>query len=75
MIKYRFEITYQNKWVIQASEFISKLDLGIDGFGIKETATFSSKKDLSIQTIKDTFHKAYESCECKILHIEGGKIE
>lgn len=74
-MKYRFEITYQNKYVKQASDFLRKCDLGIDAFGIKEIISFTSQKDIKISEIKEKIDQAYESCDCKILHIEGGKIE
>lgn len=74
-MKYRFEIIYANKWMKQASEFLSQCDLQIVGVGIKETMTFTSKNDLPIDLVKQKFKEAFESCECEILRIEGGKVE
>lgn len=74
-MKYRFEVIYQNKWVKQASEFLDKCDLGIGDVGVEEVMTFTSKKDLEISELKEIIKKAYQSCECQLLHIEGGKVE
>ena len=74
-MKYRFKIIHQNKWVKDSSEFLSKMDLGFEGFGITEIIEFTSKKDLDINQIKEKIKEAIESCEGKLLHIEGGKIE
>lgn len=74
-MKYRFEIIYQTKWIKQASDFMSKCDLGVGEIGIKETITFQSQKDLIISDIKEKINQAMNESECKLLHIEGGKVE
>jgi len=74
-MKYRFEIFYANKYLQQVSDYMSKLDLGMDGMAIKEIMTFESKKDLNIKQIKELIIQGYEQCECKVINIEGGKVE
>lgn len=74
-MKYKFEIVAQNKYVRKASDLLDKWDLGVGDIAFKEIMTFESKKDLEISEIKELIKQAYESCECKLLHIEGGKIE
>lgn len=74
-MKYRFEIIYQNLYMKESSNFLRSFDLGDIEFGTKEIMTFSSKKDLKIEDLKKLINEAYESYECTILHIEGGKVE
>lgn len=74
-MKYRFEVHYMNKILKEVSNLMDKLDLGADLYAIKEIMTFTSKKNPSIQEIKETIIAAYQSCDCEVVHIEGGKVE
>lgn len=75
VMKYRFEVIYQPEHFKKACDFLKNCDLDIGEVGIRESYKFTSEKDLSIETVKENFKKAFESCGCKVLQIEGGKIE
>lgn len=74
-MKYRFEIIYQTKWIKEAGEFFKKCDLGFNDMGLKEIITCNSKNDLNVIEMKELIKNAYEYAECRLLHIEGGKVE
>lgn len=75
-LKYRFVVHYQDKHVKEVSDFLSRCDLGIDGFAFKEVFTFDySKEEKPISYFKDLFTKAFDQLGRTIIHIEGGKIE
>lgn len=60
--------------MIQVSGLLRKLDLQIDGLGLKEVITFSAyHKEISYY--KELLIQAYQGCECNVLDIIGGKIE
>ena len=73
--KYRFTITYQNKNCIDVGNFMRCLDVSIGDFCVKEVFEFTTKKDEPVQKIKDLFEKAFSTYDCKIVTMEGGKIE
>lgn len=73
--KYRFRICYQDDKLKRTSEFMSKLDLGFDGIGIKENWEFTGTKDIPISVLKERITWAVEECGGKVLDIEGGKVE
>jgi len=75
MIKWRFETILQPKYFKQASEFLKKVDIGDFEMGYEQVFTFSSKKDLDINDVKNHIKLACEDCDVNLLHIEGGKIE
>ena len=76
MIIYRFEIIYQSPLMKQVSDFMKKLDLGEQEFCIRETIHFQySKEEKPVAYFKDLIKQALEACDCKLLDIEGGKIE
>ena len=72
---YRFVIIYQTKYMKNASDLLDKLDLGMDEIGLQETFEMTCTNDVPIPTIKEHLRKAFESVECIILDIKGGKIE
>lgn len=74
-MKYRFEVIYTNEYVKRASELMKKLDLDMGEIGFQEVFTFTTKKDLSIQKIKEDLKKCFELSDLEILKIEGGKVE
>lgn len=74
-MKYKFEIIYANKNMKQVTDFLNKCDLNIGKIGKVEVMTFNSENELSIKEVKETIKEAYESCECEVLNIEGGKVE
>ncbi len=74
-MKYRFDLIYQNKLMKQVSELMGKLDLDIGEAGIKETCTLTTSEEREVSFLKDLLTQAFESAECTILHIEGGKVE
>jgi hypothetical protein len=74
-MKYRFEIYYANKNMQQVSRLMARLDLSMEGTAVKNVITFTAGKTLDIGQIKDLIAQAYESAECLVYTIEGGKIE
>lgn len=55
---------------------MQKLDLHTGDICHKEEFTFKySKEEKPIEYFKDLFRQAFDSIECTIIHIEGGKIE
>lgn len=74
-MKYRFEIIYQNKYMKEACELMRKMDCDIGEAGFRETIILTSKNDKSISEIKELLKQAYQSADCILLHIEGGKVE
>ncbi len=74
-MKYRFEIIYQSENIKEISDFLNRCDLNIGTIGVRETITFTSQKDLSLSDIKEKIKEAMQESGCKLLHIEGGKVE
>ncbi len=75
-MKYRFEVIYSNEYMKVANKLINGLDLGIEKIGVQEVITFNcNRDDITIKILKDNIKKAFESFECEVLNIEGGKIE
>ena len=74
-MKYRFKVIYANKYMIEATKLLQKLDLDIDIVGFESFVQFSSNQDLSIEKIKEHLNLAFEQAECKLYQCEGGKIE
>ncbi len=76
MTKYRFEISYQNKNIRQVCEFMRKVDLDLGDIYLKEVYGFDYINDEKpIDYFKDLFRQAYETMDCNIINIKGGKIE
>jgi hypothetical protein len=73
--KYRFEIIYENRYMKNARLWLRAMALGFEKIGIHETMSFTSEKDTPIERLKSVIKEAYESQECEVFHIEGGKIE
>lgn len=74
-MKYRFEIVRTDTFLEEICNFMKKVDLGMEGLGIKDIIIFNSKNDILITDLKLKLTEAYESIGQKVLHIEGGKIE
>lgn len=75
-IKYRFEILYQTPNLKQASDFLGKLDLGINEFCFKEVITFTyTKQEKPISYFKELIHHSMKETGYIPIKIEGGKIE
>jgi len=77
-MKYRFEITYVPKYLKTANEFMRSCDIWKEGEGAayQYIMTFSRKGDEKpIDWIKNNIKLAFESAECELILIEGGKIE
>ena len=74
-MKYRFEVHYMNKILKKVSDLMNKLDLGCNLYCLKEIMTFTSEKNISIQQLKNTIIEGYQSCDCDVIHIEGGSVE
>jgi hypothetical protein len=76
MIKYRFEVWYQTKNAKAVSDFLDKCDLGIVNVCLKEIIQFNyTKEEKPISYFKHLIQTAYESYECTVLDIRGGKME
>lgn len=74
-MKYTFEVTYTTAQSRQVINFLKNRDLTIREDGIRERFSFTSSKDLSIDTIKDYLREALRLCDYEPLHIEGGQVE
>lgn len=74
-MKYRFEVSYANKNMLQVSEFMKACDMPIGDLFTKQIAEIEHKEDKSIAYMKDLLTKAYESCGCKVYKIYYEKAE
>jgi hypothetical protein len=74
-MKYAFEVIYTTKQLRQVNDFLKSCDLDIGEAGVRERFSFTSKNDLTIDTIKQKLTEALRMCDYEPLHIEGGKIE
>lgn len=75
-IKYRFDIWYQTPQIKQVNDFMQKLDLGMDTICLKESYGFNyTAEEKPISYFKGLITQAIESCEGRVLRIEGGKVE
>ena len=73
-MKYRFMITYQTDRLKRVSEIMSKLDFGFNEIFYEEEWRFEGK-DTDVATFKQTLIDIFAQVDCRIVHIEGGKIE
>ena len=74
MHTYRFEITYSSKNVQEVSRLMKRLDLGDKEFAVCETYILKTSEENTIEKIKQLLTLAFESQDCKVWHIEGGKV-
>lgn len=74
-MKYRFEVTYQNKACKDLSNFMKKCDVDIGGISLSEVFTFTCVKDKPITLLKKDLVEAFFHSGLEVVHIEGGKIE
>lgn len=74
-MKYRFEVTYANKMMLQVSKFINSFDIGTDSLTQKSVLNFSTKKEIPVPKLKEIIVNGYESADCKVFMILGGKVE
>lgn len=74
-MKYRFEVHFMNKVFQKVSKLMRNLDMGSNIYSIKEIVTFTLEKSVSIQELKDLIVESYQSENCEVVHIEGGKVE
>jgi hypothetical protein len=74
-MKYTFEVVYTTDKTREVITFLKNRDLNIGDAGIRERFSFTSSKDLSIDTIKEHLREALRLCDYEPLHIEGGKVE
>jgi hypothetical protein len=74
-MKYRFEIEYHTKESREITKFLKCCDLNIEDLTKKSVVTFESRKDVTTERLKDCLIDAYESIDCDVLKIEGGKVE
>ena len=75
-LKYRFEILYQTTNLRRVSNFMEKLDLGMDEFCFKEVIAFNyTKEEKPVSYFKELIQQAMESIGHTLIKIEGGKIE
>ncbi len=74
-MKYRFEVTYQNKILSEVCRIMKNLDLDMGQVCIQEVFTFSAKDDVNPDVVKNHLKDAIESCELIVFKIEGGKVE
>lgn len=74
-MKYRFEVTYQPKYLREACKLMNRLDFPDFCVGLQTAFTFTSQKDLTIQQVKECIRIAFGSDDCTILHMEGGVVE
>ncbi len=73
--KYRFEVVYCPDYMQRAVKWMNHLDVDMEGTGLQTVIEFSSSKDLAIDEVKKNLISAFESEKCKVMRIEGGKIE
>jgi hypothetical protein len=73
--KYRFEVTYSNKFALRVSDFMSRLDLGTGNIVVTDVVTFSStSKGISIKQYKDKLKEGFELDGGTVWEITGGLI-
>jgi hypothetical protein len=75
-MKYRFKVWYIPPVFEKANEFMRNFDLWKDGEGacISEVIEFKAD-DTPISTLKEHLKNALEYSDCKVIKIEGGKVE
>jgi len=75
-MKYRFEITYEKKEMIQANDFMKKLDLGEGRVCVCEKIELTTSRDYAeIEKIKNAIKECYELLGAKVWYIQGGTWE
>ena len=75
MKKYRFEIVYQTKEMIEVADWLRTFDFDMEEIAIKHTVILTSRKEPTVDEIKDAMYKAFVLSEGRLLHIEGGLVE
>lgn len=76
MLKYRFEILYQTPRLKRASDFLRRMDLGMQKTAYKEVMTFTyTNEEKPISYFKNLIRIAMEESGFVLLEITGGKIE
>ena len=74
-MKYKFEVTYIPAPLLKANEKMNELDPDFGGAAMVTTIDISHNDDLDVDTVKQNIIWAFQSDGCKVIKIEGGKVE
>lgn len=74
-MKFRFEVIHMSPFLKQVRDFMKVMDLTMEGIGVRDIMTFTTKEDVTAIKVKDSLTKAYQSLGHEVLHIQGGQVE
>lgn len=74
-MKFRFEVIHMSPFLKQVRDFMKVVDLTMEGIGVRDIMTFTTKEDVAVSKVKETLILAYQSLGHEVLDIQGGQVE
>jgi hypothetical protein len=74
-MKYKFEVTYIPAPLAKANEKMNELFDEAGQAALVTTIEISHNEDLEVDVVKQNITWAFQSDGCKVIKIEGGKVE